>query len=77
MKPYVIERLNIPDNKKTLPAAKQTEGEHIFETLKSNVPKPEQRQDYDYQWIRPGTWVLVNQRVTFCKEGRLTMAKGR
>ena len=49
----------------------------MFETLKSKVPKPEQRQDYHWQWIRPGTRILVNQRVIFCKEGRLSMAKGR
>ena len=60
MKPYVIERLNIPDNEKTPPTAEQTEGEQRFETLKSKVPKPEQRQDYESNWIRPGTWVLVD-----------------
>jgi hypothetical protein len=43
VKPYIIERLNIPDSKKTPPTAEQTEGEQMFETLKSKVPKPEQR----------------------------------
>ena len=39
--------------------------------------KPEQQQDIDRQRIRPGTWVLVNQRVTFRKEECLTMAEGQ
>ena len=71
------EQLTIPNNEKTPTTADQTEGGQMFETLKSKVPKPEQRQDYESNWIRPGTWVLVDQRVTFRKEGRLAMAKGR
>ena len=49
----------------------------MFENLKSRVLKPERRQNIDCQWIRPGMWVLIDQRVTFCKEGCLTMAKGQ
>ena len=77
MRQYVKERLKIPDGKKTPPTAKQMEGEHIFETLKGRVAKPELRQEHENSWIMPGTWVLINQRVTFQKEGRLTMAEGR
>ena len=77
MKPCVIKRLNIPDNEKTPPTTEQTEGEQMCETPKSKVPKPEQWQDYDCQWIRPGTWVIVDQKVNFRKGGYLTMAEGR
>ena len=77
MKQYVRQRLDIPKKEKTLPIAEQTGREKMFETLKAKMLKSEKRQDYENSWIRPGTWVLVDQRVTFCKEGRLTMAKGR
>ena len=49
----------------------------MFKTLKSEVPKPDQREDYENNWIRCGAWVLVDQRVTFRKEGCVTMAKDR
>ena len=45
--------------------------------LKEKMSKPEKRKDYENSWIRPGTWVLIDQRVTLQKEGRLTMAEGR
>jgi hypothetical protein len=39
----------------------QTEGEQMFETLRRQVPKPEYRKEHENNWIRPGTWVLVDQ----------------
>ena len=48
----------------------------MFEELKANVLKPEVRQQPENSWIRPGTWVLIDQRVTSRKEGRLTATEG-
>ena len=76
MREYVKERLTIPDAEMTPPLAEQTEGEHMFATLKDKVSKPELWRQPENSWIRPGTWVLINQRVTFRKEGRLTATEG-
>ena len=73
---YVKERLMTLDGEKTPHTAEQARGEKMFEALKTKVSKPEQREDYENNLIRPGTWVLINQRVVFQKEGHLTMAEG-
>ena len=36
-------------------------GERIFETLKTEIDKPEKRKREENFWIRPGTWALVNE----------------
>ena len=77
MKLYIKERLNIPNSKKNPPTVEQTEGGQMFDTLKNKMPKPEQRQDYESDWIRLWTWIIIDQRVTFHKEGRLTMDEGQ
>ena len=77
MRQYVNERLKILDGKKNPPTAEQTEWERMFETLQGRVSKPELRQEHENSWIRPWTWVLIDQRATFRKEGCQTMAKGR
>ena len=71
---YVKERLKIPDREKTPHVTERTEEEKMFEELKAKVSKPEARQLPENRWIRPGTWVLDDQRVAFRKEGRLTAA---
>ena len=45
--------------------------------LKEKMSKPEKRKYYENIWIRTRTWVLIDQRMTFRKEGRLTSTEGR
>ena len=54
-----------------------TEGERIFETLKTKIEKPEKREREENAWIRPGTWALVDERAKLRALGRLTQAEGR
>ena len=54
-----------------------TEGEKIFEVLKTKIEKPARREREENAWIRPGTWALVDERLKLRSLGRLTQAEGR
>ena len=49
----------------------------MLEELVEAVAAPPKRERPDHDWIRGGTWKLVDQRAALRKEGRLTQAEGR
>ena len=77
VKGYVRERINLPPEAQPPPSEEQTDSEATFAHLVAIKEKVEHRERAANEWIRPGTWVLINQRVTFRKEGNLSMAEGR
>ena len=44
----------------------------MFEELAGTVADVPKREHLDHDWIRGGTWKLVDQRATLRKEGNLT-----
>ena len=67
--------------RKTLPVAPPprplTEGDAMFEELAEAVGEVPKRERPDHDWIRGGTWKLIDERATLRKEGNLTQAEGR
>ena len=68
--------------RKTLPALHppprpMLEGDAMLEELVKAVAVPPKRERPDHDWIRGGTWKLVDQRLALRKEGRLSQAEGR
>ena len=59
------------------PTGPATEGEKIFEVLKTEIEKPARREREENAWIRPGTWALVDEGAKLRSLGRLTQAEGR
>ena len=59
------------------PTGPATEGEKIFEVLKTKIEKPARREREENAWIRPGTWALVDERSKLRSLGRLTQAERR
>ena len=49
----------------------------MFEELAGAVAEVPKRERPEHDWIRGGTWALVDQRATLRKEGNLTQAEGR
>jgi hypothetical protein len=54
-----------------------TEAENAVEVLQGTVVKPAPREFKNNQWIRPGTWTLVDQRAGERRAGNLTQAMRR
>ena len=53
------------------------EGDDMFERLVEEVEKPTARERPENDWIRPSTWLLVDQRASMRKEGTLTQLEAR
>ena len=49
----------------------------MFEELAEAVGEVPKRERPDHDWIRGGTWKLIDERATLRKEGNLTQAEGR
>ena len=49
----------------------------MFEELVEAVEKPLARERPENHWVRPGTWLLVDQRAAMRKEGILTQREAR
>ena len=49
----------------------------MLETLVEEVEEPEKRDRPDHEWIRGGTWKLIDERASRRKQGTLTQAEGR
>ena len=49
----------------------------MFEELVAVVEEVPKRDRPDHDWIRGGTWALVDQRSSLRKQGALTQAEGR
>ena len=52
--------------------SRMTEGEKMFESLARAVDRPSRRERDTNSWIWRGTWVLVDQRTSLRREGRLS-----
>ena len=59
------------------PKCDLSEGEKLFDTLEREVIKPTRRERDKNSWIWPGTWLLVDQRTSLRREGRLSQKEGR
>ena len=55
----------------------RTEGEAEFEELQGKVETPPRREWPVYNWIRPGTWALIDQHAAIRRAGKLTRRMGR
>ena len=53
------------------------EGGAFFEQLVAEVEKPEKRDRPENLWIRQSTWLLVDQRASIRKEGKLDHREAR
>ena len=49
----------------------------MFEELVEEVAELPKRERPGNDWIRPGTWALVDERASKRKQGALTQAEGR
>ena len=49
-----------------------TEGEELFERLRTECENPKRREREENSWIRPGTWAIINRRAELRKAGQLT-----
>ena len=41
------------------------------------MSKPRRREREANNWIRPGTWLLIDQRISLLRECRLSQMEGR
>ena len=53
------------------------EGKRMFEKFAEEISKPMRRDRDSNSWIRPGTWLLIDQRTSLRREDRLSQAEGR
>ena len=54
-----------------------TEGDTMLEELVDTLEAPGKRDRPDHEWIRGGTWALIDERASRRKQGTLTQAQGR
>ena len=59
------------------PPRPMLEGDAMLEELVEAVAAPPKRERPDHDWIRGGTWKMVDQRAALRKAGRLSQAEGR
>jgi len=61
----------------TLPIGPRTEGEAMFEELQLLQPMVPVRERHTHDWIREGTWIIVDRRAALRKQNKLPRAEGR
>ena len=49
----------------------------LFKALVEEIEKPPSRERPEHSWIRPSTWLLVDQQASMRKEGTLTQLEAR
>ena len=59
------------------PPEEQTKGEKLFAELSAAVEEVPRRERKSCEWIRDGTWRLLDQRASLRKQGRLLMVQGQ
>ena len=59
------------------PPEEQTKGEKLFAELSAAVEEVPRRERKSCEWIRGGTWRLVDQRNALRKQDWLSMVEGR
>ena len=72
---YVEGRVRLPVQPP--PPEEQTKGEKLFAELCATVEEVPRRERKDLDWVRDGTWRLVDQRNSLRKQGRLSIVQGR
>ena len=70
---YTDERKRLP----VPPPRPMTEGDTMLEELVDTLEAPGKRDRPDHEWIRGGTWALIDERASRRKQGTLTQAQGR
>ena len=75
LKRYSKKRETLPVD--PLKVGEGSELEDMFCTLQAAIDKPEKRKWPENNWIRPGTWALIDRRGSKRKQGTLVQHEGR